>query len=151
MNLNEKVTLENLPCLIEVKEIQRPKRYIFFTCLAWIGIITAFIGLLTVFIGPDKIYYDRTSGPTFSQFVQLYPGPIASIGFVLYQIFNSIVNKEEEKYLIKLNSQLNNMIDIPDDEIPKGYELNLNTTENEFVYRCSLKLKQEPNSQQTEV
>ncbi|WP_068829835.1 hypothetical protein [Pseudomonas sp. BMS12] len=41
------------------------------------------VGVLTLFFGPDTVMVNRLSGPDFFQFVQLYPGPISTVGFLI--------------------------------------------------------------------
>ncbi|WP_045462398.1 hypothetical protein [Vibrio hyugaensis] len=146
MNIYKKATLDNLPCLIEIEKIEKPNDN-FFVFIMLLGSIVAVIGLFTVFTGPEAIYYDRISGPTFEQYIQLYPGPIASIGILLFNIGNYYIKKNKEEYLLKLDIHLRSAIDISDDEIPEGYELGLGNTDSELVYKCFLKWKVEPSDQ----
>lgn len=38
------------------------------------------LGIATIIVGPKVIYYSRLSGPTLAEYIQLYPGPIATVG-----------------------------------------------------------------------
>lgn len=42
------------------------------------------IGLLVIIFGPRYVTYNVLSGPSFSEFFQLYPGPIATAGSFIY-------------------------------------------------------------------
>ncbi|MFJ4155338.1 hypothetical protein ACIPZF_11080 [Pseudomonas sp. NPDC089752] len=48
-----------------------------------IGAMIALLGLATVVFGPETITYSRLTGPTFIQYIQMYPGPIFSVGGIL--------------------------------------------------------------------
>jgi hypothetical protein len=55
----------------------------------WFGIpsiILFLIGAITVLFGPSRIYYDTLAGPTLFQFIQMYPGPIAMVGGLLFSL-----------------------------------------------------------------
>ncbi|MBX8485266.1 hypothetical protein [Pseudomonas cichorii] len=57
--------------------------------VAWLMLV---VGGLTLLFGPDSVTYSIGCGPTFFQFIQLYPGPIVSVGFLLLiagQFFDS--------------------------------------------------------------
>ncbi|CAM3345252.1 hypothetical protein BZK31_08875 [Pseudomonas floridensis] len=41
------------------------------------------VGFLTILLGPETVQYSRATGPTFFQYLQLYPGPIASLGLLI--------------------------------------------------------------------
>ncbi|WP_367598289.1 hypothetical protein [Pseudomonas fulva] len=51
-----------------------------------IGIIIALVGFGTLVLGPETITYNRLAGPTLLQYIQMYPGPIFSVGGVLFAI-----------------------------------------------------------------
>ncbi|WP_203142210.1 hypothetical protein [Marinobacter mangrovi] len=57
--------------------------------IAAIGYIVLAIGGLTLLLGPDSVRVSY-SGPTFSQFILLYPGPITSVGFLIVFISSHI-------------------------------------------------------------
>lgn len=43
---------------------------------------------MTLIFGPEIISYDRGVGPSLIQYVQMYPGPITTIGgFIVMQVF----------------------------------------------------------------
>ena len=49
-----------------------------------LGGLLLFVGLLTIIFGPRYVTYDVLSGPSLFQVFQLYPGPIASVGSVIF-------------------------------------------------------------------
>ncbi|MBX8556261.1 hypothetical protein K5D43_17465 [Pseudomonas cichorii] len=53
---------------------------LFFYFLSWLMIV---VGGFTLFFGPETISYSSRTGPSFLQFIQIYPGPIVSVGFFL--------------------------------------------------------------------
>jgi hypothetical protein len=48
-----------------------------------IGMIVAAIGVVTLIFGPETITYNRIAGPSLIQYIQIYPGPIATVGSLL--------------------------------------------------------------------
>ncbi|MDO7929173.1 hypothetical protein Q6A51_20515 [Pseudomonas sp. KFB-139] len=50
---------------------------------AWLMIL---VGFFTIVFGPEVISYDSQTGPTFGQIIQIYPGPIVSVGVLLLTI-----------------------------------------------------------------
>lgn len=53
---------------------------IYFRLLSFVGLAIMAVGFLTIIFGPSTITYSTFSGPTFTQWVQMYPGPIATVG-----------------------------------------------------------------------
>nr|WP_314477820.1 hypothetical protein [uncultured Pseudomonas sp.] len=51
-----------------------------------IGIVIALVGFVTLVLGPEKITYSIVAGPTLLQYLQMYPGPIFSVGGVLFAV-----------------------------------------------------------------
>ncbi|MFJ4144970.1 hypothetical protein [Pseudomonas sp. NPDC089734] len=47
---------------------------------AWMLIV---VGGVTIIFGPNSVTYNLRAGPTFLQFIQIYPGPIVSVGSLL--------------------------------------------------------------------
>jgi hypothetical protein len=41
------------------------------------------VGAGFIIFGPNSVWVNRYEGPTFLQFLQLYPGPIVTVGFAL--------------------------------------------------------------------
>ncbi|MWV17813.1 hypothetical protein F3I16_17365 [Pseudomonas sp. L-22-4S-12] len=53
------------------------------TILTFIGYGVLIVGVLTLIFGPESVMVNTFSGPDFFQMIQLYPGPIASLGFLI--------------------------------------------------------------------
>lgn len=109
-----------------------------------IGIVTIIVGFGFILLGPDTIYYDRYDGPTFVQFLQMYPGPIATAGFLLLGLAQFIASKSEGV------NELAKDIDIglksrgvDPDNLPEGYELTVDEAENSDRFLVCLTLKEE--------
>ncbi|MCU1719832.1 hypothetical protein [Pseudomonas sp. 5P_5.1_Bac1] len=51
-----------------------------------VGGVIAVIGLLMMLFGPDSIMVSVVSGPTFFQYIQLYPGYVFSLGAFLSSV-----------------------------------------------------------------
>jgi len=54
--------------------------------LSLIGLLLFVVGGAFIIFGPDTVRIDYLTGLTFLQFLQLYPGPIASVGVLVYGI-----------------------------------------------------------------
>lgn len=50
--------------------------------LTLIGAIALIVGVTTLIFGPETIYYDRFAGPNLLQLIQMWPGPITTVGGV---------------------------------------------------------------------
>jgi hypothetical protein len=53
------------------------------TILLVVSLLMMIVGGLTSVFGPSTISYSMSSGPTFAQFIQMYPGPIFTVGSLL--------------------------------------------------------------------
>lgn len=51
-----------------------------------IGFVIALLGFGALVLGPETITYNRMTGPTLLQYLQMYPGPIFSVGGVLFAL-----------------------------------------------------------------
>ncbi|NIF27859.1 hypothetical protein F3J44_15925 [Pantoea sp. Tr-811] len=51
-----------------------------------IGFLIALVGFGALIFGPETITYNRMTGPTLLQYVQMYPGPIFSVGGALFAV-----------------------------------------------------------------
>lgn len=50
------------------------------------GLVIALLGFGALVLGPETITYNRVTGPTWLQYLQMYPGPIFSVGGVLFAL-----------------------------------------------------------------
>jgi hypothetical protein len=48
-----------------------------------IGGLLAVVGFITLLTGPSTISYSLNTGPSFLQLIQMYPGPIVTVGLLL--------------------------------------------------------------------
>ncbi|MCD5994667.1 hypothetical protein KDX38_14110 [Pseudomonas sp. CDFA 602] len=55
-----------------------------------LGFILLVLGGVTILLGPDSIWLAYGASPTFFEYIQLYPGPIATIGGLLLAFGKSI-------------------------------------------------------------
>ncbi|MCW9705746.1 hypothetical protein [Fodinibius salsisoli] len=83
-NKPRKVTQKDLP--LTIKNVSAVKKatiqeYVGYAILG-IGGVVLLTGILTLLFGPSSLRIGL-GGPTFTEFILLYPGPIASIGFFL--------------------------------------------------------------------
>lgn len=53
------------------------------TLLSFLGYGLLIVGVLTLFFGPESVMVNSLSGPDFFQMIQLYPGPITTLGFLI--------------------------------------------------------------------
>lgn len=52
-------------------------------CLLLVGVPLALMAIGTALFGPSTIYYPISSGPSLFQYIQIYPGPIMTVGGAL--------------------------------------------------------------------
>lgn len=58
-----------------------------------LGIAVVCVGGYIIMFGPDYIRYSRFAGPTFYQFIELYPGPITTAGFLIVALAHRLFAK----------------------------------------------------------
>lgn len=91
------------------------------TLLSFVGYGVLILGVLTLIFGPDSVMVNTFSGPDFFQMIQLYPGPIASLGFLMVSAATLLNGQKElltpEAYL------LNHYPLEPQGELPEGQHL----------------------------
>ncbi|RWU24075.1 hypothetical protein DM813_09690 [Pseudomonas alkylphenolica] len=61
--------------------------------LLFTGFSVSVVGLATLIFGPSIIYYDRQSGPTVLEYIQMYPGPITTVGGVFCALGGNLISK----------------------------------------------------------
>lgn len=66
---------------------------IYFRILSYVGLAIMAVGLVTMIFGPSTITYSTFNGPTFLQYVQMYPGPIATVGGLVQVCSNALYAK----------------------------------------------------------
>ncbi|WP_024694774.1 hypothetical protein [Pseudomonas syringae] len=47
-------------------------------------------GFLTILLGPETVHYSKATGLAFLQYLQMYPGPIATLGLLIARVGSSI-------------------------------------------------------------
>ncbi len=80
----QRITQKDLP--LTIKNVSAVKKatlqeYAGYALLG-VGVVVLLTGILTLLFGPSSLRVSL-AGPTFTEFILLYPGPIASIGFFL--------------------------------------------------------------------
>lgn len=123
--MQRKYDLSEFPIEVELEKLNGPKEGLIGTLLTLTfiaGLIITCVGVATLIFGPDRVMVNRVTGMTFSQFILLYPGPIATIGFLTLGLANMLSNhhtsQKEKRVWDSLLAQLNFSIeDIPEDKI----------------------------------
>ncbi|MGI3002781.1 hypothetical protein ACRTDJ_06800 [Shewanella algae] len=132
-----KVTIHDLPSKVRVsipeKEDTTASHFI-----AIIGYAILALGGLFIIFGPETIYYNRSEGMTFVQFLQAYPGPIATVGALIAALGSKMINSAESDFSQELSDAFNDAVQIDDEEIPDGYKLDVDKTEDEGIFYISL-------------
>ncbi|KPX42782.1 hypothetical protein RA263_04445 [Pseudomonas syringae pv. tagetis] len=70
------------------------------TLLRLIGLLLLVVGGVFIIFGPGTVRINYLTGLTFLQFLQLYPGPIASVGVLVYGISNFLRSSGIEEQMI---------------------------------------------------
>lgn len=96
-----------------------------------IGFSTFFVGAMFIIFGPDQIYYNMYDGMTFIQYLQAYPGPIASVGVLILSLTQAASNSAKKGYMEEVNRCIDRAIQIEEDEIPEGFTLSMEVCEDE--------------------
>lgn len=86
--------------------------------LTGIGIVIGVIGFGFIIFGPETIYYNRYEGMNFIQMLQAYPGPIASVGFLLVTLGGLWSGSEEKERLQKIEDSLYSQLAFSQEDIP---------------------------------
>ncbi len=128
MSSNQVITIDNLPSEITI-DVPEETNNLLLSILMYAGVGIAVVGLLFIIFGPDKIYYNAGEGMTFIQMLQAYPGPIASVGGLLFFVGSQISSYMGQKNENIINKQLDAQIKIQDSEIPEGFALNMKPLE----------------------
>jgi hypothetical protein len=117
----ELIKMQDLPAEIqlEIPESNNP----FATLCNVVGFVLLIVGILFIFFGPETIYYNMLEGMTFLQFLQSYPGPIATVGGGLVYIGSHLATTSVNKANEMLQQQLDARLEISDSDIPEGHSL----------------------------
>ncbi|MFJ4386623.1 hypothetical protein ACI2KG_24275 [Pseudomonas sp. NPDC089407] len=59
-----------------------------------VGGLIALLGFGTMVFGPETITYNRITGPTLFQYIEMYPGPIFSVGGALFALGTHLYAKK---------------------------------------------------------
>lgn len=93
------------------------------TILSFIGYGVLIVGVLSLIFGPESVMVNTFSGPDFFQMIQLYPGPIATLGFLVVSAATLLNGQKQqltpEAYL------LNHYPIEPQGELPQGQKLQI--------------------------
>ncbi|WP_087018235.1 hypothetical protein [Thaumasiovibrio subtropicus] len=138
----DEITINDLPGRVRISLPHAPDSSSS-SPLLWIGFILLFVGAVFIIFGPNQIRVSP-SGMTFLQFLQIYPGPIASVGGFCIWGANRMHNSELEHYVKAVNEVTDRVIKISDEEVPEGYELSIERVEGEEeIFDVSLVEKSE--------
>lgn len=71
-----------------------------------ISCLIILVGGATLVLGPSTVSYSLMTGPTLMELIQMVPGPIITVGFLLLAISNAIDNQNNapltpEQFLLK--------------------------------------------------
>lgn len=111
--------------------------------LSFVGIGLILVGGYFIIWGPERVSY---SLPDIEFFFKAYPGPIASVGFILMAISNAIRNQMDQKQLQKVDQQLSDQVDFVEDDLPEGKLLNIAPLDS-GKFRLELVDAPEPDAQ----
>jgi len=126
----EQIQIDDLPAKVKIKFPERQEGN-GSNVLFWLGSIIACVGFLFIMFGPNEIYFNRSEGVTFIQFLQIYPGPIATAGGILVYIAQAVSAGSEKEYQDEVEECLAIAIDIKDEDIPEGLTLSMELCEGE--------------------
>lgn len=134
-----KYTIQDLPVEINL-DIPEPSKALntWSVILMCLGGIIGVVGGLFIFFGPETIYYNRTSGMTLLQFLQAYPGPMATVGFGILAMGNILAGQATKKVSEAVDQQLAEKLAIDDSAIPEGQVIALEPI-SETQFMVSLK------------
>ncbi|PKM29882.1 MAG: hypothetical protein CVV07_09345 [Gammaproteobacteria bacterium HGW-Gammaproteobacteria-11] len=115
------IGIDDLPAEIE---LDLPAKSIGF---GWIvravGLVVTAVGVLTLLLGPETIYYNRDVGMTFVQMIQAFPGPIATVGFLLAGLGQAMESNASTSQALAIEDALLYKVVIPERRIPAGFRL----------------------------
>lgn len=120
--MNNKIKIENLPVEFKVEPPNRIVQIVLnFTLYGGIGILI--IGIGFILLGPDEIFYSVSEGMTFMQFLQAYPGPIASIGIALIITSLKLISHISQKHGELVYKTVEARLEIENSDIPEDHTL----------------------------
>lgn len=106
-----------------------------------VGFIIVATGVLTMIFGPDSVWVNRQTGMTFLQFIQLYPGPIASIGALILFVPELYKKDRHAKQQAAFLKSLEEQLDFTEQDLPEGKVLDLTLvrhSRNKDLYRLNV-------------
>lgn len=145
------VTINDLPSKVKITLPEEPDSG-GASLLMYLGMGISIVGVLFILFGPREIYYNAYKGMTFIQILQAYPGPIASVGFLICGIANYVTNSALQEYQTGVVASLESAIQITDEDIPEGFKLSIEQKEEDDkdVYYVSLiEATDEPESDES--
>ncbi|KDM89761.1 hypothetical protein [Photobacterium galatheae] len=143
------ITIHDLPSKVKITLPEEPNSG-GASFLMFIGLGIAIVGVLFAIFGPSKIYYNAYEGMTFIQTLQAYPGPIASVGFLICGIANYVTNSALQEYQQAVAESLENAIQITDEDIPEGFKLSIDHHEGDEKDVYYISLVEAPDDQVSE-
>lgn len=88
-----------------------------------VGLLVCGVGIFTLVAGPETISYNRNVGMTFLQMIQAFPGPIATVGFLLAGLGQTIESNTSASHELGIKDALMYKVIIPERRIPVGFRL----------------------------
>lgn len=141
-----KLKLSDLPYEVEKDVGHFTKGNPLFLGIMILGFIMIAVGLFNIAFGPDSLYIGA-SGPSFGEFLQLYSGPIASIGFLFAASPNVVLSFQQNKFVKEMNEAY--VLDSEGLELPEEVGLAFNIIGDKKVL-IGLNVIVEPNEQDVE-
>ncbi|RJS93563.1 hypothetical protein [Salinisphaera sp. Q1T1-3] len=92
------------------------------------GVVALLTGGYNIIFGPETIRYNVIKGMTFPQFLQAYPGPIASLGFIAIALGRMLATKADQMQLESFNETLIETLreeDIEAEDLGDQYKLDV--------------------------
>lgn len=136
--MQDKYTVADLPLELELDKVEADKAL--GTIVSVIGWVVTIVGGLTLLFGPNTLRISY-SGPTFFEFIQLYPGPIISVGLLIIMAGQFLSNQFVQQTLNAFQESIDKQLIVKDEDIPEGKELNITLIKHNEVtdlYRFEL-------------
>ncbi|MEQ5820692.1 hypothetical protein [Halomonas sp. SCS19] len=137
-------TLEDLP--IEFEGPSYTGDTVFGYLIIAVSLIVLIIAVLIIMFGPEYVSVSIAHGPTFTQFWQLYPGPIATVAGIVTQLGWMLVKKQDEVLSEEVWDRVRRLLPASA-EMPEGHRFVLTHLAG-HRYRVEFEEVVEPSDQQ---
>ncbi len=129
------VTINDLPTKVKINMPESPSAA-GSVIMTIIGFVMLVVGGLFIIFGPDRVYVG--SHMSFVEFLQLFPGPIATVGGFLIGVGNWLAQSGDSSYRKAVDAAVGEAVQIQDDEVPDGFELAINKADDEEIFLVEL-------------